>query len=155
MKLQELKEKVYECWTDLNTFKGVLAQPENFIPEMQTFGDLRRKDTWVKALARFRATFAYRSCLDAWSLILYTFNFTPDYWDYEYRHAIFEEFLMYSDGIDLIKLGLEQLYSVDFTQKDREEAHGFFELVAEQQARRELSANDIWRLRGAKAAQAS
>lgn len=153
MKLPELKEKVYQAWKRLNTWKGgVVMQPENFKPEVKTFGDLRRKDTWVKALARFEATNAYQSCLDAWSLILHSFNFAPDRWDYEYRHAIFAEFLLYPDALDLIKLGLEQLYSIDFTQREREEAHGFFELVAEQQTRRGLPANAIWRLTGASAA---
>lgn len=153
MKLSELKEKVYQAWKDLNTWKGgILMQPENFKPEMKTFGDLRRKDTWIKALARFHATLAYNSCLDAWSLITHTLNFTPDDWDYEYRHLIFEEFLLYPDALDLLKLGLEQLYSADFTPREREEAHGFFELVAEQQTRRGLPTDNLWRLPGANAA---
>lgn len=117
-----------------------MIQPEKFKPEVRLFGDLRYKRTWVKALARFEATLAYKSCLDAWSLLTYSLNFTPDHVLYEYRHEIFDEFLLYSDAIDLIKLGFEQLYSIDFTPQEREEANGFFELVAEQQARTGLSA---------------
>lgn len=152
MKLSELKQATYQAWQDLNTWKGQVMQPENFKSEVKTFGDLRRKDTWVRALARFEATFAHRSCLDAWSLILHSFNFTPDREDYEYRHAIFEEFLLYPDALDLIKLGLEQLYSADFTPQEREEANGFFELVAEQQTRRGLPINIVRRLPGVSAA---
>lgn len=149
MKLNELKQRVHEAWEELNTWKGgVVMQPENFKPEIRTYGDLRRKDTWSKALARLRALNSWKGCLDAYSLILYDFNFTPDQWDYEFRHQILEEFLYIPGALDLIKLGLEQLYSADFTPKEREEAHGFFELVAEQQARRGLPINDIRRLAG-------
>ncbi|NET31357.1 MAG: hypothetical protein F6K19_05065 [Cyanothece sp. SIO1E1] len=37
-------------------------------------------------------------------------NYTPDKWDYELRHQIFEAFLTNPDGLELIKTGLEQLY---------------------------------------------
>jgi len=130
MKLPELKHKVYESWLSLVEFKGQALNAHEFKSEVRKFGDLRRKATWIKALARFEASFAYRSCLDASSLLLYSFNFTSDRWDYEYRNQIFEEFLMYGDAIDLIKLGLEQIYQHPYTEDDRKEAHGFFELVA-------------------------
>jgi len=132
MKLPELKQKVYQSWLSLASFKGQVLNPDAFKPEVRKFGDLRRKATWVNALARFEATFAHRSCLDASSLVLYSFNFTSDRWDYEYRNQIFEEFLLYGDSLDLIKLGLEQIYQHPYTEDDRREAHGFFELVAEQ-----------------------
>jgi hypothetical protein len=136
MKLNELKHKVYRAWKDLNSFKGILAQPNNFKPEVRTFGDLRKKHTWVKALARFSALNSYQSCLDAYTLILYDFNFTPNRWDYEFRHQIMEEFLLMPDALDLIKLGFEQLFSSDFTPQEREQAHGFLGLVGEQAGRR-------------------
>lgn len=135
MKLSELKQKVYRSWEFLSSFKGQLLNPGNFKPEVRIFGDLRRKDTWIKALARFEAILAYQSCLDASSLLLYSFNFTPDRWDYEYRHQIFEEFLMYGNALDLINLGLEQLHQYPYTEDDRREAHGFFDLVSEQRRR--------------------
>jgi hypothetical protein len=147
MKLLELKEKVYYAWRDLNLWKGgIVMQPENFKPEMKTFGDLRRKDTWVRALARFRAINSWQSCLDAYSLILYDFNFTPEEWDYEFRHQILEQFLMFPGALDLLKLGFEQLYSADFTPQEREAAHGVFELVAEQQARTGLPVGSVRQL---------
>lgn len=130
MKLQQLKQKVYEAWEFLSGYRGSLIQPENFKPEVRGFGDLRRKDTWIKALVRFEALNAAHDCLDASSLILITLNFTPERWDYEYRHQIFDEFLMIPEGLELIKTGLEQLFSTDFTLQEREEANGFFELVS-------------------------
>ncbi|WP_250565061.1 hypothetical protein [Adonisia turfae] len=101
--------------------------------EIKAFGDRRYKKTWIKALARLEATLYYRYCLDACNLILYDLNFTPDHPDYEYRHEILDEFLMYPDGLDLIKQGLEQIFmSTDFTADEQQEAgqNGFFELLA-------------------------
>ena len=149
MKLLQLKQKVYEAWEQLSGFKGILVQPDQFQPEIKQFGDLRRKDTWSKALARFEALNAYKSCLDAYSLILNDFNFTPDRWDYEFRYQILDEFLMIPDGLDLIRLGLEQLFSSTFTPQEREEAHGFFELVEEQRSRTGLPIESVWQLSGA------
>jgi hypothetical protein len=55
MRLQELKQQVYQAWECLSTFNLAVVQPENFKEEVrQQFGDLRRKETWVKALARFK-----------------------------------------------------------------------------------------------------
>ncbi|MBD2054470.1 hypothetical protein H6F88_00200, partial [Oculatella sp. FACHB-28] len=100
-KTGELKQHVWEEWEQLNSFKGVLAQPQNFKPEVRQFGDLRCKATWVKALARFTAVNVYKSCLDAYSLILHDFNFKPERWDYEFRELILNEFLAMPDALDL------------------------------------------------------
>lgn len=132
MKLAELKQRVYECWARLSTYNCAVVQTENFKPEVRHFGDLRCKETWEKALAQFRALNAYDSCLDAYKLILYSFNFVPDHPEYEYRHQIFEAFLTLPDGLDLIRTGLEQLYSNDFTPEEREGANGFLRLVQEE-----------------------
>jgi len=155
MKLLELKQKVYYAWERLNSFKGILAQPERFKVEMKEFGDLRRKDTWTKAIAQFEALNAYKSCLDAYVLILNDFNFTPERWDYEFRYQILDEFLMIPDGLELIRLGMEQLFSSTFTPQEREEAHGFFELVAEQQSTVRLPIGHIRELSGASTTGAS
>jgi len=151
MKLPELKVRVYESWKSLNTFKGVLAQPDNFKPEVRSFGDLRRKATWIKALARFQAVNSYKACLDAYGLILNDFNFTPARWDYEFRYEILDEFLMIPDGMDLIRLGLEQLLSSTFTPEEREEAHGFFAMVSGSAGRIRLPDGPLRRLTGAHA----
>jgi hypothetical protein len=136
MKLKELKQKVFEEWQDYCWFKQVVCQPETFKPEIrERFGDMRRKVTWEKALCHFKALNAQIGLLDAHTLILYTFNFTPDRWDYEYRHQILEEFLTLPDGLELIKLGLEQLFSRDFTSEERGQADGFYQLVEESTGR--------------------
>jgi hypothetical protein len=153
MKLPQLKEKVFEAWEFLSGYRGCVVLPENFKPEVRReFGDLRRKDTWIRALARYEALNAFHDCLDAYHLVLHALNFTSDRWDYDYRHLIFDEFLMIPGALDLIKLGFEQLLSVSFTDQDREEAHGFFELVAEQQGRVGLPVEFAGRLPTAHAA---
>lgn len=136
MNFAELKAETYQRWKCLSTFKGAVVQPENFKSEVRIFGDLRCKETWKKAYCSFYAKMIRSSILDAYNLILYQFNPSPDDWDYELRYRIFEEFLAFPDGLDFIKLGLEQLFSSDFTQQDREEARGFFIMVQEESARR-------------------
>ena len=100
---------------------------------MKNFGDRHYKKTWIQALCGFEAALLYKSCLDSWALITINLNFTPDRWDYEYRHQILDEFLMYPDGLEIIRNGIEQLYSADFNTQDSEEANGFFRLVAERE----------------------
>jgi hypothetical protein len=134
VKLNRLRQKVYENWSEINHSKRAIATKDFKDDVRKNFGDLRRKDTWSKALARYYAHTANIMCLDAWSLILYTLNFTPDSEYYEFRHLILDEFLMFPDGLDLIRMGLEQLQA-NFDSNERKEAHGFFELVAEQQQR--------------------
>lgn len=137
MKLPELKRRVRRSWESLNTWKGsVVAQPGDFEKEIKRFGDRRYKKTWVQALCRFEAMLSYKSCLDSWALLTISFNFTPDRWDYEYRHQILEEFLAYPDGLEIIRDGLEHLFSADFTPREREEANGFFRLVEEREGER-------------------
>lgn len=135
MKLPELKKKVWALWTKLNSWKGELtSSPESFVAEMKRIGDRRYKQTWITALCRFEAMLSYEACLDSWALLTISFNFTPDRWDYEYRHQILDEFLMYPDGLEIIRTGLEQLYSNDYAE-ERENADGFFRLVAEREGR--------------------
>lgn len=138
MKLQELKRHTYEIWLDMNQSEGAIAV-DTFKDEVRKgFGDLRRKDTWVRALAMFQARFHHNACLDAWSLITHSFNFNSGRWDYEIRHEFFEAFLQLPDGLELIKMGLEQLFT-DFTAEEQE-CNGFLELVAEQRERRGFDA---------------
>jgi hypothetical protein len=139
MKLRELKQKVYDAWEFLSGYRNCVVLPENFKGEVRKeFGDLRYKETWIRALARYEALNAFHDCLDAHQLILHTLNFTEDRWDYEFRYRIFDEFLMIPDALDLLKLGLEQLMSDSFTPSDRRDANGFYQLVAGQQGRDRL-----------------
>lgn len=155
MKLAELKAQVYECWRDLSEFQSAIVEPDRFKPEVRRFGDLRRKITWEKAYAAFKAKNCYDACLDAWTLIRYSFNFTPDRWDYPYRHQVIEAFLTLPEGLDLIKLGLEQLLSAPFTTQDRKDASGFFELVQEQPGRIGLPVGSVRQLASPHPARAS
>jgi len=141
MRSSELKQQVYADWYRRHWYNQAVCvsssptQDEGFKQEIRTYGDLRLKTTWVKALARFAALNSQEGCMDACNLILYDFNFTPDRWDYEFRYQVIEEFLMLPGALDLIRLGLEQLFSDTFTQEERRQAHGFFELVQEQRGR--------------------
>ena len=136
MKLPEIKRRTRKVWDSLNAWKdGVVLQPENFDKDVKSFGDRRYKKTWIQALCRFEAMLSYKSCLDAWALVAISLNFTPDRWDYEYRHQILDEFLMYPDGLELIREGLEQLFSSDFDSQERENVNGFFRLVEEREGR--------------------
>jgi hypothetical protein len=140
LKLADLKQQVYQCWTHLSEFNGALVQPENFQAEVrQQFGDLRCKQTWINAYCQFTAQNSADVCLEAWTLIRYDFNFTPNRWDYELRHQILEAFLTLPEGAELLKIALEQLFGDLFTPDERSEASGFIRLVAEQQARGRLS----------------
>ena len=134
MKMKQLKKRVWKSWSKLNSFKGKLTGSlDDYVREVRLFGDRRYKKTWIAALARFEATLHYKGTLDPWTLIVHGFNFTQDRWDYEYRNEILDEFLMYEDGLDIIKAGLEQIFtSTDFTADEQQETsrNGFFELLA-------------------------
>lgn len=136
MKLAELKQRTYEAWELYCWFKQSQQQDELFKPEIrQQFGDLRRRSTWENALIRFTALNAQVGLIDAYTLITDVFNFLPDRWDYPYRYRIFEEFLTLPDGLELVRTGFEQLFSCDFTDKERTDAYGFFELVQQSRVR--------------------
>jgi hypothetical protein len=136
MKLVHLKRLTHDFWIDVLTIRCVVINPDSFKTELRSqFGDLRLRATWEKALARYYAQIIHDACLDACNLILYGLNFNPGDRLYPYRHAIFEEFLAFSDGLDMIKLGLEDIFQTNnFTTQERQEAkdNGFFELVREQ-----------------------
>lgn len=136
MKMKQLKAKVKRIWEKLHTQQdGVVIAPQSFETTVKRMGDRRYKKTWIKALARFQADWLHETCLDAWSLVAYSFNFTPDRWDYEYRHEIFDEFLMHPEGLELVRAGLEQLFSADFKPKEKEKANGFFRLLEQRGTR--------------------
>lgn len=138
MKLPELKHRTYEMWLDMNHSEDAIATNAFKDEVRKSFGDLRRKDTWVRALAMFQARFHYNACLDAWSLITHSFNFDSNRWDYEIRHEFFEAFLQLPEGLELLKMGLEQLFTY-FTAEEQE-CNGFLELVSEQRERRGFDA---------------
>ena len=156
MKLPELKKRVWRVWTRLNSWKGELTSvPERYVEDVRRFGDRRYKQTWVKALARFEAIRTYETCLDGWALIAINFNFTPTHRNYEFRHEIIDEFLMYPDGLEMIRDGLEQLFSSDFSHQERENVHGFYSLVEERERQHRgigISVGPVATIAGASAA---
>ena len=130
MKLAELKQRAYEQWEKHCRFNRAVIQTNLFKDEIRSqFGDLRRRSTWENALCRYRALNAEIGLLDAFTLITQVFNFRPGRWDYPYRHQIFEEFLTLPNGLELLRTGLEQIFSNDVMPTERNQANGFFELV--------------------------
>lgn len=134
MNLAELKEEVRDTWEDLQGTYADVVLPETFLPEIRKYGDLRKKATWEKAFVYLYTAFFHRCAgIEAYWYVTDFFNFTPDKRFYEYRHELFEAFLQYPDGLDIIKLGLEQLYRHTATQT--ENIDGFYRLVQEQRER--------------------
>jgi hypothetical protein len=93
MKLPELKAKTWETWLMLQQFAYVAVQPENFQPEVRTYGDLRCRDTWKRALGNFLALSIVRSVLEPVSLVTFYLNPPPDDWTWEVRYETFEAFI--------------------------------------------------------------
>ena len=132
MRLDELKERVYEAWEALSTYNSALVQPENFKKEVSAFGDLRFKATWQKAYAAFVARNIFDSNSDNRTLVTVQLYFSPLRWDWELRQEILDQFLAIPEGVDCIINGLEQIFSYPSNQEEQEKAYGVFELVQEQ-----------------------
>ena len=131
MKLAELKQEVRYTWECIQETYADTCDPEAFRPEIRQYGDLRRKATWEKAFVYLYTALFHRCAgIEAYWYITDFFNLTPGEPFYEYRHELFDAFLQYSDGLDRIKLGLEQLYSL--TAEQRGNIDGFRQLVQEQ-----------------------
>lgn len=56
-------------------------------------------------------------------------NFTPERWDYEYRHQIFEQFIAIPGAIECIRNGLEQIFDYYEPSVAKEKFRVVFELV--------------------------
>jgi hypothetical protein len=148
MKLNELKQEVYDCWIRLSTYRGALVQPENFKPEVRIYGDLRRKSTWLHAYAVFFAKINWEAGITEHTAIVHVLNFTPDRWDYELRDEIIEQFLAIPGAIEFISRGLEAIFhSAD--KEEREAAHGLLEVVGRQSGRtRGIATGHLRQLQG-------
>lgn len=133
MKFQELKAATRTVWDYTHTLHGAIALPENFKPEMRLFGDLRRKSTWIQAYCTLYALEIHDCVLDAYIVPL-RLSIKEEDWRYPYRNPIFDEFMKLPESLDLLRLGLEQLYiDPDYcTPEEREDGHGVLKLVQEQ-----------------------
>lgn len=129
LRLKELKAKVYSIWEQVHTSQGALIQTQNFKSEMQSFGDLRCKQTWEKALAVFTAQVYWATNLDNTTLIKVMFNFQPQKWNYPYRYQIFEEFIAIPGAFDALEDGLEQIFGYYEPTVAKEKSRAFLELV--------------------------
>jgi hypothetical protein len=133
MKINELKAKAYDRWVTINEFKQCLIQPKNFKVEVRKrFGDMRRKDTWIKACSHFWAQ-VLDACWDIQNTELITlfFNFKETDPEYEIRHEIFEAFMQFPDSLERIRNGLERLLGEPINEKEERAINGFFKLAQE------------------------
>ncbi|MBD2093235.1 hypothetical protein H6F67_25660 [Microcoleus sp. FACHB-1515] len=137
MRLQQLKQQVYEDWERRCWYNGAVIQPELFKLEVRTFGDLRCRSTWVRALCRFHALNVWEGCMDSWTLITLHFNFQSGCWNYEFRQQILDEFLTIPGAFDALKVGFEQLFDSDikFTTQEKEAGYGLLAMVGQQSGR--------------------
>jgi hypothetical protein len=131
LKLQNLKQHTLESWKDLSTFNGAVIQLENFKPDVQKFGDMRKKATWQKAYAAFVARNIFDSNSDNRTLITIQLNFEETRWDYELRNEILDQFLVIPEAMECIRNGLEQILGSPINHQEEEQAHGVFKLVQE------------------------
>ena len=155
MKLAELKQEVYECWTRLSTYRDALVQPENFQSEVRNCGDLRYKKTWQKAYASFYAKIAWESGITEYTAIAHVFNFTSERWDYELRYEIIEQFFSIPGAWEFIVRGLEEIY-YQGNGEDQECANEFLALAEAKQGRgKNFTARPVRRLSGVEQLQAS
>lgn len=137
MKLPQLKTKTWETWLMLQKFAGVVVQPENFQPEVRTFGDLRCRDTWKRALGNFWALTIARSVLEPVALVTFYLNPPADDWTWEVRDETFEAFIRIPGGLDAVREGLTQVLGQSTTTTG-DNVHGIFELVERSIRIREL-----------------
>jgi hypothetical protein len=128
MKLQELKAKTWETWLMLQKFACVVVQSENFQPEVRTYGDLRCRDTWKRALGNFLALSIARSVLEPVSLVTFYLNPPIDDWTWEIRYETFEAFVRIPGGLDAVREGLTQILGKSATTYG-DNLDGIFELV--------------------------
>ena len=136
MKLAELKRRTWRQWEKSHSWKGQLtSSPDSYVADIKFFGDLRYKATWERALAKYIAQRAYEGCLDSWMLPLYMLNFQPSDWEHEFRYQILDEFLLYPDGLYLIKQGIEDVFQQDLTNEEEKRLDGFFGFLAEKKER--------------------
>ena len=133
MKLPFLKAKTRELWNYSHKTHSAIVIDAHFKPEMRHYGDLRRKVTWEQAYCHFYARYIYDCCLDAYTVV-FGLSISEEDWRYPYRELIFAEYLKLPESLELLRLGLEQIFidPDDYTPQEREEAYGVLGLVQKQ-----------------------
>jgi len=123
MKLQALKQEVCKTWEAVYQISDCLPTME-FKAEMRGYGDLRKKQTWVKALASLTVTMLMHSGMDGRGLLQLFFCHPCDRVLAEYNDAILDAFLASPDGLAAVKHGLEMLYYQPTQPGDRQRCLG-------------------------------
>ncbi|MFE4108527.1 hypothetical protein [Almyronema epifaneia] len=138
LSLPELKQEAYLQWETLLLERGVYnpcplsfnvgeAKGERlpytnsaFRDEMRRYGDLRRRDTWEKAAIQLTAQGVAQGLLEAYQVIGYIVS--PSYMNcpirQHYGERLIEAMFQFPEIIDLIRQGLEQVYT--YTECDQE-----------------------------------
>ncbi|MDY6941309.1 MAG: hypothetical protein SWY16_27095, partial [Cyanobacteriota bacterium] len=109
MKLAALKEQTQRIWLLWQKCAEVVVQPQNYKADVRAFGDLRRKDTWKRALGTFFALSIARTSIDAVEIVSFYLNPAPGTWEWEVRHETFEAFINIPGGLEAVQRGLNEL----------------------------------------------
>lgn len=107
MKIYELKKSARQAWEKLHTWKdGVVLNPEAWETVTRKFGDRRYKTTWIAIYSRFIAEWIYEVCDNAYNMLCLLTHSSPDI-----TNAVLDQFLAFSDGAEILKDALEQVFA--------------------------------------------
>ena len=129
MKLQELKQEILKTWETVYQISGTLPTTE-FKAEIRKYGDLRKKQTWINALASLTVTTLMHSGMDGRGVLQLFFCHPCDRVLAEYNDAILDAFLASPDGLAAVKYGLEMLYYQPTQPGDRQDALDFLKRIS-------------------------
>jgi len=62
MENKSIKEQTYSTWCSLHRLKEAVIQPENYLREIATYGDLEKESTWEAAYTALTAKFLADGC---------------------------------------------------------------------------------------------
>lgn len=127
MKLQQLKTRTIALWRELNEVPDDTAARRDI---RRQWGDLRRCSTWRAALAALYA----RKLLGGFCWEGLAQFPRPGHWAWEMRAEILDEILKHPAGLETVRLGLEQLFTISELAPHRLEAAGFLSIAWEYRA---------------------
>jgi hypothetical protein len=141
LKINQLRHEAYQTWeTNLYVLGLYNPAPESIgLPKAEAeslpytnqafknevrkrFGDLKRRSTWEQAAIWFTAQGMAQSYLEPYQIVGYMVS--PDYMNapirQHYGEQVIEAMLQFSEVIDIIKDGLEQIYQDSFYRQERQ-----------------------------------
>ncbi len=93
-----------------------------FRAEIRKFGDLRCRDTWEKSAIQLTAHSIAHSFLEAYQIV--GFMVSPDYMESpirkRYGERLIEAMLQFPEIADIIRRGLEQVYTQTECQQEKQ-----------------------------------